>query len=98
MSTRSAILLGRAASFETQAAQAPQDDAESLITHTHLRHPEERPRGARLEGRMVPVPAIIGRALILLLIVFALAACGKKGAPQPPPDEPNTYPRTYPSG
>jgi predicted small lipoprotein YifL len=44
------------------------------------------------------VPAVIGRALILLLIVLALAGCGKKGAPQPPPDEPNTYPRTYPSG
>jgi predicted small lipoprotein YifL len=35
--------------------------------------------------------------LILLLIALALAGCGKKGNPQPPPDEPNTYPRTYPS-
>jgi len=32
-----------------------------------------------------------------LEIVLALAGCGKKGNPQPPPDVPNTYPRTYPS-
>ena len=60
-------------------------------------HPEERPYGARLEGRTAPVPAVVGRVLILFLVVFTLAGCGKKGAPQPPPDEPNTYPRTYPS-
>jgi predicted small lipoprotein YifL len=36
-------------------------------------------------------------ALILLLLVAALAGCGKKGNPLPPPDEPNTYPRSYPS-
>jgi len=33
----------------------------------------------------------------LVLLAVALAGCGKKNAPQPPPDEPNTYPRTYPS-
>ena len=38
-----------------------------------------------------------GRGLILLLIVLALAGCGKKGNPQPPPGEPDTYGRTYPS-
>lgn len=31
-----------------------------------------------------------------LLIVLSLAACGKRGAPMPPKDEPNTYPRAYP--
>jgi predicted small lipoprotein YifL len=36
------------------------------------------------------------RVLILLMIALTLAGCGKKGAPQPPPDEPNTFPRTYP--
>ena len=35
--------------------------------------------------------------LIALLIAVALVGCGKKGNPQPPPDEPNTYPRSYPS-
>jgi predicted small lipoprotein YifL len=34
---------------------------------------------------------------VLLLVGLALAACGKKGDPQPPPGVPNTYPRTYPS-
>ena len=37
------------------------------------------------------------RLMALLLIVVALAGCGKKNNPQPPPDVPNTYPRTYPS-
>ena len=37
------------------------------------------------------------RLIALLLIAVALAGCGKKGNPQPPPDVPNTYPRTYPS-
>jgi predicted small lipoprotein YifL len=35
--------------------------------------------------------------LVLLLIAVALAGCGKKGAPQPPSDEPNTFPRSYPN-
>jgi predicted small lipoprotein YifL len=39
----------------------------------------------------------IARLLILLIVVLGLAGCGKKGTPQPPPDQPNTYPRTYPS-
>jgi predicted small lipoprotein YifL len=39
----------------------------------------------------------IARVLILLIVVLGLAGCGKKGTPQPPPDQPNTYPRTYPS-
>jgi hypothetical protein len=36
-------------------------------------------------------------ALITLVLTIPLAACGKRGAPQPPPDVPNTYPRPYPS-
>ena len=37
------------------------------------------------------------RILAVLVIAAALAGCGKKGNPQPPPDVPNTYPRSYPS-
>lgn len=36
------------------------------------------------------------RLLTLLLVALALAACGKKGAPQPPQGVPNTYPQHYP--
>jgi predicted small lipoprotein YifL len=39
----------------------------------------------------------IARVLILVLVAVVLAGCGKKGAPQPPPGVPNTFPRTYPS-
>jgi predicted small lipoprotein YifL len=45
----------------------------------------------------LPARVVVGRLLILLVVALALAGCGKKGAPQPPPDEPNTYPRVYPS-
>jgi len=37
------------------------------------------------------------RIMAVLLIAVALAGCGKKGNPRPPPGEPDTYPRTYPS-
>ena len=39
----------------------------------------------------------LSRAFSVLLIAVALVGCGKKGPPLPPPDVPNTYPRTYPS-
>ena len=51
----------------------------------------------RLKGRRASATAVMARLLILCLVVLALAGCGKKGTPQPPPGEPNTYPRTYPS-
>jgi predicted small lipoprotein YifL len=34
---------------------------------------------------------------VVLLLGLVVAGCGKKGDPRPPPDEPNTYPRVYPS-
>jgi predicted small lipoprotein YifL len=36
-------------------------------------------------------------ALLPLVFAIALAGCGKKGPPEPPPGEPGTYPRPYPS-
>ncbi len=35
--------------------------------------------------------------VLLLSLLLPLAACGKKGALDPPPGETSTYPRTYPS-
>lgn len=34
--------------------------------------------------------------VVMLALASALAACGKKGPPEPPPGEESTYPRTYP--
>lgn len=77
------------------------------MPHTNLLHPEARCEAARLEGRKAPVQhsttrtrprgKVAIRFLAALLIAVALAGCGKKGAPQPPPDEPNTFPRSYPN-
>jgi predicted small lipoprotein YifL len=36
------------------------------------------------------------RGIAILLLAVALAGCGKRGTPQPPPGEPDTYPRAYP--
>ena len=41
-------------------------------------------------------PALLMLALLLAAFALPLAGCGKKGAPSPPPGEPNTYPRSYP--
>lgn len=40
--------------------------------------------------------AIRGAACVALAVALALTGCGKKGAPQPPPGVPNTYPQPYP--
>ena len=34
---------------------------------------------------------------MFLVITLALAGCGKKGVPNPPPGVPNTYPQNYPA-
>ena len=54
--------------------------------------PRERVQSA---ARRVRVFARLG--LCALVLSLALAGCGKKGPPTAPPDEPNTYPRPYPS-
>ena len=41
--------------------------------------------------------AVAARVAVVLMVALMLAGCGKKGAPQPPPGEPSTYPRSYPS-
>ena len=38
-----------------------------------------------------------GIPILALLVPLVLAGCGKKGPPEPPPGEPATYPRPYPS-
>ena len=44
-----------------------------------------------------PEIAYRGGALSIEAIPLALTGCGKKGAPQPPPGVPNTYPQNYPA-
>ncbi|HYC12959.1 MAG TPA: hypothetical protein VEC75_01850 [Stellaceae bacterium] len=34
--------------------------------------------------------------LLLVALLAPLGGCGKKGKPEPPPDQPNEYPRSYP--
>lgn len=53
----------------------------------------ETQRSAEFSARTRQIFAL----LAVLLIAATLAGCGKKGAPQPPPDEPNTFPRSYPN-
>jgi len=52
---------------------------------------------ARHAGGTPAVRLSTGIALFSLVLSLALAGCGKRNAPIPPPDEPNTYPRPYPS-
>jgi hypothetical protein len=48
---------------------------------------------------LAPPTLSLRRALpLILLAMFGLAACGKKGPPEPPgPPEKITYPRIYPT-
>ena len=63
---------------------------------------QDRVPGAAL--RPVPRIARIARGppgvrliLYALVLTLTLAGCGKRNAPEPPPDIRDTYPRTYPS-
>ena len=68
---------------------------------TKSHHCEERSDEAvstrhELEPRRMPRSRLA--LLVICFIALALAGCGKKGNPQVPPGEPDTYPRTYPYG
>lgn len=54
-------------------------------------HPFSQWERGRASGRALSAAALI-------VLALALAGCGKRGDPQPPPGEPSTYPRIYPSG
>ncbi len=48
-------------------------------------------------NNVVRMSAFVAIALVLLVLALPLTACGKKGEPVAPPDQPNVYPqRTYP--
>jgi hypothetical protein len=48
-------------------------------------------------AREVGVTPALRITLCALILALGLAGCGKRNAPQPPPDVPDTFPRTYPS-
>ena len=45
----------------------------------------------------MPAHRLLRRAVALILLALAVAACAKKSDPSAPSGEPNTYPRSYPS-
>jgi hypothetical protein len=53
--------------------------------------------GARASGRVRGSRALRLGVLMFLSLSLALAGCGKRNAPTAPPDEPDTFPRPYPS-
>jgi hypothetical protein len=64
--------------------------------------PSPRLRGegeTRFSGRVRGRRGHDRRTLVAFFFVLplALAGCGKRGPPEPPPGEPVTYPRPYPS-
>jgi predicted small lipoprotein YifL len=59
-------------------------------THSFPLSPPEAVRQMRERG-------LCYLALLPLVFTIVLAGCGKKGLPEPPPGEPTTYPRPYPS-
>lgn len=48
----------------------------------------------------IPSPTKVARACAALMLALALAgglaACGKRGDPEPPPGKKDEFPRTYP--
>jgi predicted small lipoprotein YifL len=64
-----------------------------------LAPPKQGKGGARVSGRVKDRCNQFADAVIFVALVLALtlAGCGKRNAPQPPPDVPDTYPRPYPS-
>ena len=53
--------------------------------------------GARVSGRVRGGRALRFGTFLILALSVALAGCGKRAAPTAPPDEPDTFPRPYPS-
>ena len=58
-----------------------------------------RPAAEGVDGRRAPAPgAVVGRrAAFALLALLPLAACGRNGRPEPPPDADPSFPRRYPN-
>ena len=52
-----------------------------------------------IDGRRAsaPVAGVSRRAAFALLALLPLAACGRNGRPEPPPDADPSFPRRYPN-
>ncbi|HTV45839.1 MAG TPA: hypothetical protein VMF05_11015 [Stellaceae bacterium] len=73
------------------ALRGPRLFAGAVGRRAEARNDRRLPSARRFRSR-APLPFL----LALLLLAPALAGCGKKNAPMPPPGGTNTYPRSYP--
>jgi hypothetical protein len=82
------------------AGPSPRPSPRKRDEGTRRQIPSARSRGeggARVSGRVRDSRALRLGMLIFLTLSLALAGCGKRAAPTAPPDEPDTFPRPYPS-
>ena len=68
------------------------------MSRSQISSPRLRGEGrTRVSGRLRGNRALRLGVLMFLSLSLALAGCGKRAAPTAPPDEPDTFPRPYPS-
>jgi hypothetical protein len=69
-----------------------------LYAIKEIPHPERSAKRVVEWAHLADAAIVLKAACLVALLLLPLAACGKKGPLEPPPDTPKTqYPRVYPS-